>query len=306
MIQFKISAPGKVILCGEHAVVYGKTAIAAALDLRTTSEFAELELPESKQIIKISFPKVDLSLNISVQEVQDFFFSNNTDYYKNYDLLYKQVQEFVSTLKCSTLQQKLSMEAFFYLLIYIAYEEKIDLKSFHMHLNTQLSIGSGLGSSASFAVCLAASFLYWSRLQKNIRLIYFDTFELEKISKYALNCEKIMHGNPSGIDNSVCTYGSIIEFRKGEPVNPVPGIPNMKILLVDTRVGRSTKVLVQRLAELKCKYPTIIDPILDSIDNVSKETLQVLNKIRELLTSGGTSLMEEYQQLMVNFTSYNL
>ncbi len=30
-----LSAPGKAILCGEHAVVYGEDAIAFAIDLRT-------------------------------------------------------------------------------------------------------------------------------------------------------------------------------------------------------------------------------------------------------------------------------
>uniref|UniRef100_A0A915IHM8 Mevalonate kinase n=1 Tax=Romanomermis culicivorax TaxID=13658 RepID=A0A915IHM8_ROMCU len=30
-----LSAPGKIILFGEHAVVYGKTAVAGSIDLRT-------------------------------------------------------------------------------------------------------------------------------------------------------------------------------------------------------------------------------------------------------------------------------
>jgi mevalonate kinase len=47
------SAPGKIILFGEHVVVHGRTAIATSLDLRTyakvetqNSELISLELPD--------------------------------------------------------------------------------------------------------------------------------------------------------------------------------------------------------------------------------------------------------------------
>lgn len=297
MIQFKVSAPGKVILYGEHAVVYGKTAVAASLGLRTTLDF--IELPEIEQVIKLYFPKVNLALNVPLQQVQNLLFVNkNLGSTENYEVFYNEIREFVYTIGYTNIQQKLSLEAFFYLLIYITQKQETDIKPFQIHMTTELSIGSGLGSSASFAVCLSACFLHWSNLQRNIYKT-FDTQDFETISKYALNCERIMHGTPSGIDNSVCTYGSIIEFRKGEQTKSVPGTQSMKILLVDTRVSRSTKSIVEKLAELRQRYPVIVDLIFNSIDNISNEALKVIRKIRDQPTADDESLFDGYRQLMV-------
>lgn len=292
MIEFKVSAPGKVILFGEHAVVYGKTAVAASLNLRTTLKFVELlRSPDSKNIIKIELPDVKLLLSLPLRVFLDYFFSDNFNYslIKESNQLHSYVKDFIDSIEnvidrhnsdSVIKQQKSSLQAFFYLLVYIAYEEHIDIKdiSFHVHLSTELMVSAGLGSSASFAVCLAACFLHWSLLQKG-KHDMFNKEELDKISKYALNCERIMHESPSGIDNSICTYGSIIKFQKKELVDMSPHVPNLKILLVNTNVTRSTKDQVKRTAHLKELYPSIIIPVLDSIDALSNNAWQTLNKI---------------------------
>lgn len=62
-----VSAPGKIILFGEHAVVYGKKALAAAVDLRCyclveaaseASDAITLVLPDSH--FSVSWPLIDL------------------------------------------------------------------------------------------------------------------------------------------------------------------------------------------------------------------------------------------------------
>lgn len=294
MIEFKISAPGKIILFGEHAVVYGKTAVASSLGLRTTVHFTELA--GSEEFIKIYFPKISLSAVVPLQEIRNHFFVNsNIKSMDSFETLHEQVQGFVRNIGYWNLQQKLSLEAFFNLLMYILLKEEFNIVPFQIHLVTELPVGSGLGSSASFAVCLAASFLHWSHLQKDIYRS-FEPRDLDKISKYALCCEKIMHGAPSGIDNSVCTYGSIIEFKKGSHLKQLHNISNIRVLLVDTRVGRSTKMLMEKLLDLKHKYPVIVDLILESIDNISIEALKIL---KSLPSANEETRLNAHKQLMI-------
>ncbi|MBS3926993.1 MAG: mevalonate kinase [Nitrosarchaeum sp.] len=63
----KASAPGKVILFGEHFVVYGIKAILCAIDKRITVT-AE-RIPENKIIIKSNIGELEVSLNKSINEI---------------------------------------------------------------------------------------------------------------------------------------------------------------------------------------------------------------------------------------------
>ncbi|EGI65725.1 PREDICTED: mevalonate kinase-like [Acromyrmex echinatior] len=305
MIEFKVSAPGKIILFGEHAVVYGRTAVASSINLRTTLKFTERKRSQcSKNNIKIEFPDIKLSFKLPFNVFLNYFFKDNFNYplVKKNDQLHSCVSAFFDSIKDSTdnsnneitEEQKLSLQAFFYLLVYIAYEECIDIKetSLHVHLSTELKVGTGLGSSASFAVCLSACFLHWSFLQKGNHHSEFNKNELDKISQYALNCEKIMHESPSGIDNSVCTYGSMIKFQHKRVINTLSHISNIKILLVNTNITRSTKSQIKRAARTRDLYPGIINPILDCIDKCSQNAWEIFTEMNKNVNKA-TIFMEE-------------
>lgn len=73
-MSFVASAPGKLILFGEHAVVHGEPAIATALSLRTFCQVEEdLQLPkDSVELLLKSFGEpLKFSLSLS-QLCKDF------------------------------------------------------------------------------------------------------------------------------------------------------------------------------------------------------------------------------------------
>ena len=77
-------------------------------------------------------------------------------------------------------------------------------------VSSNLPTSAGLGSSAAFAVTLVASLLQMSGLIKNPGVETFNVWsneDLEIINQWAFVAEKIIHGNPSGVDNAVSTYG---------------------------------------------------------------------------------------------------
>jgi len=85
MSSIKISAPGKLHLLGEHAVVYNKPAILAAVDKRC---FVEIN-PRKDKKIKISSEDYKTSTLHNIEEVFEKFEKAQRDwdiYSKNNDI----------------------------------------------------------------------------------------------------------------------------------------------------------------------------------------------------------------------------
>ncbi|XP_029178891.1 mevalonate kinase-like [Nylanderia fulva] len=278
--KFKISAPGSMILLGENRMMYDKHVVTASLDLRTTVEFCELST--SRKIIEIEFPDVNLSLNLSLDLVLNFFFADRHFYpMTDHILLLRHVQYFItSNGMWSTCEQKFSLQTFLFLLLYIAHNEEIDIIPFRVHLTTELPMKASLGSSTSFATCLAGCFLHWARLQKGAHYI-FNEKELSDISRYVEYCEEVVQNYTFGVSHEVCTYGQIVTFQydiqKGFNIRLLK-VPKLNILLIDSKM-RPNKYLQK---EIMARVYSSGTDILDRLDLISRKVSYCLAQIDEI------------------------
>jgi mevalonate kinase len=279
-----VSAPSKLILHGEHSVVYGKTALAGSLDLRT-----RMRIGSRKDVIEVDFPDIGVKQKWKLGEVKAGIFYKrphvglDTDQVNEYFL--EIIHGFLGVQPEDNLVMA-SLICFFYLYAVICEDEAIPMS---IKVESEIPIGAGLGSSAALSVCLAAGLLnIKSQIEGNEKAEQPDHSE---ICKLAYLSEKILHGNPSGVDNSVSTYGGVIKFVSGQ-VNMLSSLPKLRILLVNTNVSRNTKLLVQKVRDQFIAMPRVVKTLLDAMDDISVTCLETLE---EMADKGDTK--ERYQTL---------
>lgn len=84
-------------------------------------------------------------------------------------------------------------------------------------LRSTIPIGAGLGSSASISVCLSTAL----QLQMGTLTTPFSgmmssetQLQLKRVNNWAFVGEMCIHGNPSGVDNTVATGGKALLFKR--------------------------------------------------------------------------------------------
>lgn len=95
------------------------------------------------------------------------------------------------------------------------------------------------------------------------------------ISDWAFCSEKIMHGNPSGLDNTICTFGGLVKFYRNQKPTALKSVKALNILLIDSCVSRSTAAMVARVLQQKNEQPTQVDEIFDKIETVVDKVAKV-------------------------------
>lgn len=102
--------------------------------------------------------------------------------------------------------------------------------TFNFTARATLPVGAGLGSSASFSACAAtALLLVQGRIDlpprpppatpSHIHVSHqgrraIPALVAEDINRWTYISEKILHGNPSGVDNSVAVFGGALAYTR--------------------------------------------------------------------------------------------
>lgn len=156
---------------------------------------------------------------------------------------------------------------------------------FILQFTSEITAGAGLGSSAAYAVCLAAAFHTYSMVRnqpdfiRNYNLsasLEEKSYFLSTISSWALLSERIMHGNPSGLDNTICTFGNIVKFTKNpQKIEEIDLKSTFSVLLVNSGVNRNTLTVVQKVKQLRDNLPEVINSILNAIGFLVEDVVKV-------------------------------
>ncbi len=281
---FMTSAPGKVIVYGEHAVVHGKAAMAAAISLR--SYLLVTTLSKSQRTISLRFPDIGLSHTWDIDALPWSTFSHPSKKKMYYDLvttldpdLIKAMQPHLSDVSSHATGEHKKIHqaaASCFLYLFLSLGNQAFPGSVYA-LRSTLPIGAGLGSSASISVCLSSALLLQIRTLAGPHPDQPSEeaeLQIERINRWAFVAEMCIHGNPSGVDNTVSSAGKAVLFKredytKAPEVIPLRKFPELPLLLVNTKQVRSTATEVAKVGALKESLPVITEAILDTIDSVT-------------------------------------
>jgi len=147
--------------------------------------------------------------------------------------------------------------------------------------------GMGLGGSAALAVAIVRA------LDLHFRLGLSDV----EVNELAFLSEQIAHGQPSGIDNTLATYGRPLVYRRGNPpLVELLNVPQpLSIVVGMTRSEGLTATTVARVADARQRNPRLYEKIFDDIDSL---VLQAVSAIQDNNIAALGDLMNICQGLL--------
>jgi len=145
---------------------------------------------------------------------------------------------------------------------------QVPVKDIQMEVESRLPLAQGLGSSAALAASMARA------LNAHLNLNLSD----EEINQLTFECEKLAHGEPSGIDNTIAVYGQPLLFRKHDPpVRQTIDLQQAPPLVIACSGKRG--LTREQVAGVRKRYqenPSIYGSVFDEMDQLSLAGFEAL------------------------------
>lgn len=248
--MIRASAPGKMILIGEYAVLEGASALVCAVDRR--AEVSIQEIPGTE--FSVSSP----SLAVKPQ---------------SFVITPKMHVRFDPAMSESILRRLQFFQQIFELILEKISGNNSFFPSSKINLNTDAFYSQehhakyGFGSSAALTVSLVAAAYKVSSINHATNDIFEAAIKIHHQAQGYLG---------SGIDIAACTYGGILSYRMtigdGMPIKIPESVPlwaDMHILPVWSGSSASTRKMVSGVNRLKTSNAALYDELIKELSEVS-------------------------------------
>ena len=222
MPAFSATSPGKIILFGEHAVVYGEPAIAVPVFSTQAKAIVSARVHGKPGEIWIEAPDISLSAPLDQLDI-------------NHHL-------------------RAAIE------IVIDDKDLDQVPSCKIQITSEMPPSSGLGSSAAISISLIRAFSAFLGKRLND----------EKVSDLAYELEKIHHGTPSGIDNTVISHQKPVYYRKGKPFDFLEIGKEFLVLIVYSGIPGNTREAVEGVRDRWQNEPDRYNRIFSRIGEITQ------------------------------------
>ncbi len=253
--KIRASVPAKVILFGEHFVVYGKRALAAAINRRLVVEASSVE--RSGYHVKIAnIPTFGLEMDLVTGE-------EKARPYKDYDAAANAIAYVRESIR------------------YLEEKYGIGGEGVEIEIKSEIPLSAGLGSSAATCVATIAA----------LKEYFGVNGDLDGIREDANRVERRVQGAASPIDTAISTYGGYVLVKSGEVkrlhlaelnliVGCIGSIPlSMGMATKEfSEMGLKTKKIVEQVKERREVFKGIYDAIFDISDAITAQAVTAIEE----------------------------
>ena len=211
------SAPGKVILLGEHAVVYGRPAI--AVPVRQVRAEAEVRPGDSNHPADVHVLAPEAGVDTWLSDMAD-------------------ADPLGRILRLSLAELQVD-----------------EPPALEVEIRSTIPIAGGLGSGAAVSVAIVRA----------LSEFFGRPIPLERQSALTYEVERLHHGNPSGIDNTVVVYDQPVYFRRGEGPQLFRPVQPIHLVIGDSGIASPTAQAVALVAQQREARPEEVDSTFDRI-----------------------------------------